>query len=424
VKKCNVFEILVGIKRKFIEMLKPSDMKNHDGKSFTRKRSLTLGRTLMIILRCCPFCLQIQLDDFFNEIGYKEKTVSKQALSKSKTNLDPDIVKDSFLLTTKTILACDDIEFFKGRYRLCAIDGSEVALDNADELLEHFGGSGKNKDCAMAMASLCYDPLNNIILDGGLYSYGFSEREAAKNHMAAVSGLPIPKGVSNLYIADRGYPSKELFADMIDSDTYFFMRVRRKFNTDFDIVKEEENVTFLHSGKVYQVRVFSITLESGEKEILATNLSEDDLTYEEAGDLYFKRWRIEVKFDSLKNKLELENMSGRRVVTTYQDFWAKLDIANTIAALEYATDEVIEERTAESGNKYERRTNENRMITKFADKYIELLTNDNPIDRRALFDELVIEIAKRPVEVKPGRHAERKLPRKKKFCDRRKRALR
>jgi hypothetical protein len=250
-------------------------------------------------------------------------------------------------------------------------------------------------------------------LDGGLYPYGYSERKAAGNHIAAVSQLPIPEGVSNLYMGDRGYPSKELFAKMIDSGLYFFMRVRRKFNTDFDVVEKEKAVTFLHNGKEYQVSVFNITLESGEKEILVTNLSENDLTREEAGELYFKRWGIEVKFDSLKNKLELENMSGRRVITTYQDFWAKLDVANTMAALEYATDQAIEEKSAESGNKHAQRTNENRMITKFADKYIELLTNNDPVERVALFDDLVSDIAKRPVEVKPGRQFLRKKPRKK-----------
>ena len=350
--------------------------------------------------------------------------MSKQALSKGRTYLDPNILKESFLLTSKTMSSCEDLELFKGKYRLSAMDGSEVALDNADELIEHFGGSGKNKDCAMAMASLCYDPLNNIILDGGLYEYGFSERQAARNHMAALSEIPIPEGAVNLYVCDRGYPSNELFADMIDSDARFIMRVRRKFNAAFDMVRDERRVTISHNGKKYSVRVFSITLESEEKEILVTNLPEEDLTREEAGELYFKRWRIEVKFESLKEKLELENMSGRRVVTTYQDFWAKLDIANMMAALEYATDHVIEEYTANSGNRHEQRTNENRLITKFADKYIELLTVDSAVDRGVLFEELVAEIAKRPVEVKPGRKAERKPPRKKKFCDRRKRALR
>jgi hypothetical protein len=148
------------------------------------------------------------------------------------------------------------------------------------------------------------------------------------------------------------------------------------------------------------------------------------IKYKEIAELYFKRWRIEVKFESLKNKLELENMSGRRVVTTYQDFWAKLDLANTMAALEYATDEAIEEKTANNTNKHQQRTNENRLISKFSEKYIEMLTINDTDARLAMFDGLVDDITKRPVEIKPNRQTPRSIPRKKKFCDRRKRVLR
>ena len=317
-----------------------------------------------------------------------------------------------------------DLEYYKGKYRLCATDGSDAAVDNATELLEHFGGSGRNKDCATAMISLCYDPLNNIILDGGIYPYNTCERDAARNHFTAVSALPKPQGVTDLYIFDRYYPSKDFFAEMIDDGMYFLMRVRRKFNVEFDGVKRNGSVKFTVTGKIYQVRVFKITLDSGEEEILVTNLPNSDLSRREVGELYFKRWGIEIKFDSLKNKLELENWSGRRSVTVYQDFWAKLDLANTIAALEYSTDDVIEETTKGKDNKHAQTTNENRLISKFCDAYIALLANDNPYKRLALFDELVADIAKRPVEVQPDRNVVRKTPRKKKFCDRRNRALR
>ena len=422
-KKNKVITKLLEVKRKYINNLSPFYIKNHDGKSFTRKRSLTLSCLLMIILRSSPFALQIRLDNFYKEIGRKEAVVTKQAFSKARTNLDPEVVKKSFELTAHTLLECDDLELYKGRYRLCAIDGSDLALDNAKELLEHFGGSGKNKDCAMAMASLCYDPLNNIIMDGGLYPYGTCEREAARKHFSAMDALPLPKGVENLYIHDRGYPSKELFAEMIDGRRFFLMRVRRKFHKDFDLVSKKEKVDFTHNGKIYTVRVFNITLDSGEKEILVTNLPKKHLKYKEAAELYFKRWGIETKFDSLKNKLQLENFSGRRVVTTFQDFWSKLDLANTLAALEFATNDAISDKTANSGNKYEQTTNENRLITKFADRYIEVLITSDTDERTALFDELINDIARHPTEVKPGRSFERKPPRKKKFSDRHKNAL-
>ncbi len=117
-------------------------------------------------------------------------------------------------------------------------------------------------------------------------------------------------------------------------------------------------------------------------------------------------------------------MSGRRVVTTYQDFWSKLDISNTIAALEFSTDQLIAEKSANSDNKHAQKTNENRMITKFADQYIRILSCPDPVLRDSLFKRLILDISRRPVEVKPGRSFERKPPRKKKFCDRRKRSLR
>jgi hypothetical protein len=422
-KKSEVFNEIIRLKNKFLEILRPSDLMKHDGKSFTRKRNLTLDRLLTIILRCSPFSLQIRLDDFFEGIGCKEETVSKQAFSKSRTNLEPEIVKESFLLTTKTILQCDDLELFKDKFRLCTIDGSDVVLDNAPALLSHFGGSGRNSDCATAMVSLCYDPLNNVILDGGIYPYGFSERDAARNHFAAVSALPIPKNAENLYIFDRGYPSKELIGEMIDAGLFFLMRVRRNYNAEFEFVGKKKTVYIWNGGKAYKVRVFHVTLESGETEILITNVSKKYINYKDICELYFKRWKIEIKFDSLKNKLELENMSGRRPITVYQDFWAKLDMANTMAALEYATNEAIETKTVTNDNKHEQITNENRLITKFSNRYLELLTKKDPNERLDLFNELVSDISKRPSETKPGRIFPRKPPRKKKFCDRRKRVL-
>jgi len=423
-KKRDAFARLIDLKRAFIEALTPENMKGKDGKKFTRRRALWLGRLLTIILRSSPYSLQIRLDDYFDEIGHKEAVVSKQALSKARGKLDPDIVKASFVQTAQTLSSCEDLELYRGKYRLCAIDGSDIILDNAEEILTYFGGSGSKRDCATALASLCYDPLNNMILDGGLYPYGTGERFAAKKHFEAVNVLPLPNGAENLYIFDRGYPSRELLAGMIAGKMHFLMRVRKKFNLDFDLATRNEKVYFEYAGKQYYVRVFKIVLDSGEEETLITNLKEKHLCKKEVGELYFTRWGIEVKYHTLKNKLELENMSGRRVCTTYQDFWAKLDMANTAAALEYATDAVIDGKTEGSNNKHKQRTNENRLITKLSDKYLELLVNNDPVERLLMFNELVEDISRRPVEVKPGRKSERVPPRKKKFCDRLKRVLR
>ena len=419
-----IFNILIDLKLKFIECLKPGNFKNHDGKCFTRKRILTMGRMVLIILRNNPMSLQTRLDDFFEEIEHKEETVSKQAFSEARAKLDPDVVKSSFELTAKTLASCDDLELWKGKYRLCAIDGSDIALENEAPIIEHFGCSGSKKNAATAMASLCFDALNNIIYDAALYPYTQSEREAARAHISVVEALPRPKGVRNLFIFDRGYPSHALFSEFIDTDVSFLMRVRKNFNHEFDLVDKDEKITFTCKDKEYQVRVFNLTLEGGEKEILVTNLCDEDLKYHEAADLYFKRWCIESKFRSLKSKLELENMSGRRPITVYQDFWAKMDLSNTIAALEFATNETIEENTAGLAYKYKKTTNESYLISNLCKRYVELMCEPDADKRVALFEMLVKDIAKRPEDVKPDRKSARKIPRNRKFCDRYKRALR
>jgi hypothetical protein len=421
-KKRGIFPFVIEKKRQFITGLNPADMNGYDGKSFTRKRSLTFGRMLLMLLRISAYGLQIRLDNFFEEIGHKDETVSKQAFSKARGNIDPGIIKESFSLTTRTILECDDLEYFKDIFRLCAFDGSELALDNAAALKNHFGTSG-SKNATTALASVAYDPLNNIILAGELSPCQTDERDTLREQLKIVEALPRPDEIKNLYLADRGLPSKELFAEFLDNNLYFLIRVRKKFNISFDLVEKDEWISFVSNEKEYRIRVLAITLDSEEKEILATNLEDKYLKWEEAGELYFKRWAIEGKFNSLKNKLELENISGRRQITVEQDFWAKLDIANTMAALKFTTNEEIEEKTAERENKYEQTTNENRLINKFSKRYIDLLCNPSKDAREILFNELIADITRYPVEKKPDRKTPRKTPRKMKFPDRNKRCL-
>jgi hypothetical protein len=52
-------------------------------------------------------------------------------------------------------------------------------------------------------------------------------------------------------------------------------------------------------------------LKSGEREVLITNMKEEEESAFE--ELYYKRWPIERKYKQVKQKLELENFSGRLV---------------------------------------------------------------------------------------------------------------
>ena len=50
-KKRDSFPFVIEKKGQFITCLNPADMNGYDGKSFTRERSLTFGRMLLMLLR-------------------------------------------------------------------------------------------------------------------------------------------------------------------------------------------------------------------------------------------------------------------------------------------------------------------------------------------------------------------------------------
>ena len=59
------------------------------------------------------------------------------------------------------------------------------------------------------MGSIAFDPLNNVILDASLDPYTTDERTASTKHIENVLKLPTKRGIHNLFIMDRGYPSRE-----------------------------------------------------------------------------------------------------------------------------------------------------------------------------------------------------------------------
>jgi IS4 transposase len=69
-----------------------------------------------------------------------------------------------------------------------------------------------------------------------------------------------------------------------------------------------------------RVRAVQIALKSGEIETLITNLGEEELDYEGCAEFYHRRWGIETTYKTVKQKLELENFSGRLADNIKQDF--------------------------------------------------------------------------------------------------------
>ena len=402
-------ETVVEMTRKTLETCESNALLRLKATAFTRHRSLGAKNLLYILLHRLASSLQLAIDTFYDFA--QVRTVSKQAFSKARANLNPEFVR-KFADGIAEIHARDSSAPTYRGMRLIAIDGTDIALENSQELKETFGCSGPKKDAATALGSLAYGPLDQAIYDCQLASYATDERDLAKKHMERLLELGLG---GSLLLFDRWYPSKEFIAYALDKGFSFVMRVREKWNLQVDAVKTQNWVSFSHKGQEYRVRVLKVALPNGETETLLTNFNQKQLPIRCASQLYFKRWGIETAYDALKSKLQLENFSGRTEVSVLQDFYATVYLAGFAAICAAEANEIIAGNDAGKKLKYCRKANLNRTIAKLRNLFWQILMEADPVIRNALLNRLCRDIAARPEPIRPNRSPARKLPRRKRF---------
>ena len=377
--------------------------------AFTRNRKLTPKRMLMILLQRLVSSLQLGMDRFFEY--FEEGTVSKQAFSQARANLNPEYVR-KFADGIAEIHAQDpDAPTYCGM-RLIAIDGTDIALENSAELKEVFGCSGSKRNAATALGSMAYGPLDHAIYDCQIAPYAADERDLAKLHMVRLQKLGL---ANSLLLFDRWYPSAAFLDYTRKAGFSFVMRVRKKWNLQADGIKSEGWICLSHEGEDFSVRILKVSLPSGETETLLTNLDEDQLPLSQAAELYFRRWAIETAFDTLKSKLQLENFSGKTEVSVRQDFYATIYIAGFAMICAADATKLILDNDQGKILKYARKANMNRTIAYLRDRFFLIILEEDPALRRALFDRLSRDIAAFPESIRPNRSPLRKNPRAKRF---------
>lgn len=381
---------------------------------FTRKRKMSFPSILLFILKGINTSTQTALNRFFRQEMDEEKVMSQQAFSKARSHFDHSPFEKMFRsLVNMRYCGEHEIELMYG-CQILAIDGSDIALPDMPNLLKEFGGTGRNADSPTAKASLLYDVLNDFIVDAAIDKAGTPERELALKHMEVLSG--VCPNVKKLLIFDRGYPSAEMVAALIEKGFHFVMRVRRKWNDDVDRVIRDKRVQLTSD---ISIRVVRFELPGGEKETLISDLFE--LPFEAFKGLYFKRWPIETKYDVVKNKLELENFSGYSKNIILQDFWASMHVANMVTVVRQKADADIQKERAEKNNRYTYVANLNRVIATTRDYLVAVCLATSVEERERLLDVIHKEIRKAVIPVRPGRSTRRPAnPRKAKFHHNRK----
>ena len=168
-----------------------------------RDRKLTLANLICIIVTF-KTAIQRELDTFFKALSNSEfniRQVTKGAFSQARAKLNPWAFQRLNQIATDTFYAEAEYHTWQG-FRLLAVDGTRLVLPNHPTIIDHFGQHqfGPNADSpkSLALASVFYDVLNLISIDGQIDRYDSDERTLLLQHMDKLK-----KG--DLLLLDRGY---------------------------------------------------------------------------------------------------------------------------------------------------------------------------------------------------------------------------
>jgi len=362
-------------------------------KDFTRERILPFPTMILFLLNLIKGSIQDELDYFFKTVqrmDIPERTVTKSAFTKARRKLR----HKAFIALNKKMVSFFYAQFpwrkWKG-FRLLTIDGSTVRIPRVEAVARHFGvwRFNSGNECPVARISHLYDALNGIIIDALIRPKEQGERSLLVTHAEKLTS-------GDLILLDRGYPAFWIFALMIARGAHFCSRIKeahwdsvRSFFLSGD--KEQiislcpssasiKKCSKLHLPIVpFQVRIIRVELDNGKTEILVTSLMDADLyPHDIFKDLYHLRWAAEENFKTAKQRVQIENFSGKTIESLYQDFHAKTLTMNLTSALTHpAQDEVNNDNQSK---KYLYKINVTQALSKMKDALILLLTQNEITD--------------------------------------------
>jgi ribosome-associated toxin RatA of RatAB toxin-antitoxin module len=366
---------------------------------------MTFVERIYFMLGMVKASSQNALERFFPQVGKTSVHMSQQAFSTARQKIRWEALEELFQASVEGSYH-EKWELWR-RYRVMAIDGSFVQLPSDPALLAYYGELGPDRSAATALASLLYDVENDIIVDAKIGPVSGNERDLAEEHLQALERLESFEPGRELVIFDRGYPSFKFVKSLQDKQIVYVMRTQKGFMRDWERSGAKEGWVELGKTDV-RVRAIRLELACGETETLITNIGEGRLEYEAFKELYHKRWGIETKYKTVKQKLELENFSGRLVDNIRQDFYAMMTVSNMLASFVRAADRKVKQEREKKENKYEYQVNVNHAVGVYTDRLIAVVIEERPGVRRRLMKELVREIERRVVPIRTNREVDRK----------------
>lgn len=399
------------MRRLLAEILKQVKARLHDSEyqerskttphAFTRRRKIGFVKIMTFLLNFLRKSLQLEVDEFQEALREPEDIrATMDAYIKARSKIEPGALRELFDLSAEMCFASDELPTYRG-YRVFAGDGSTLSLEGTKDILKHTGVHHNTPGRAEARVSVLCEVHTGILIDAQIASIHVGERALAEAHLARFFK---GKGKKDMVLFDRGYPSHALIATFFEHEGYFLFRLSKSFHPEADAMGYgEKYLTIRHNGKEYRMRVMRFKLASGEDELLLTNLPEQDFPTEALPDLYALRWGVETQYDTLKNRLQLENFSGRIWQYILQDFYATMYLSNIVALARASANEMIAKRDKGKSLKHAHAVSTNVLIGKLKHKLLRALATDNPSTRQKRLDNVLLEASKCYDCVRTGR---------------------
>jgi len=121
-----------------------------------------------------------------------------------------------------------------------------------------------------------------------------------------------------------------------------------------------------------RLRLIRVDLNNGEFEVLITNLMDENaFPVSEFEGLYHLRWGVEENYKRLKQWVEIENFSGKSVLSIKHDFYAKVLTTNLTLMAANAAQLHVDKATAQ--RKHDDQVNFAQALSKMKNTLVELL---------------------------------------------------
>ncbi|MCC6099150.1 MAG: IS4 family transposase [Olsenella sp.] len=391
---------------------------------FTRRRKMPCDVLVESMLCRKGRSLKIELREFERD-RMTDTAISAPGYLRQREKLNPEAMARLMRHHAAQVCSDGDAPRWHGMHVL-AIDGSTCNVPTNAATTAAYGGSSARHGKVQAFLGLSavFDVLARQMVGLEVTSGGFDERSFVPAHVRsareALGDEPF------VLVMDRGYPSFPLLAWLTDNGVPYLMRAQSVFmnaefrdagaaggdtTCEFDFAYQriasirkrdpEEFEALLAHGPI-EVRCVLADIGGGAPEKLVTNLPPERFAPNDLKELYHLRWGVETCFQMLKDRLQMENMTGTKPILIEQDIYASAYLLNV--AFDIANEADAKARTAETRRRYRHEMTVNRSFALGVVKgeLLQMIMADDS-ERDAIMARIVEELSSCLVPVRKDR---------------------